>query len=89
MLWKPAAGALELSLVPPSSSGGGGGSGAVDYSTRAPDLTIASPSLCRALFEVYLGSSSVVPDARGAWVSGAKALLDSENVKRETRRSDV
>ena len=72
--------------MPPAPGGGGG---AVDYSTRSPDLTIASPGLCRALFEVYLGASSVVPDARASWVAGAKALLDSDNVKRETRRSDV
>ena len=53
-----------------------------------PDLSIASPSLCRALFEVYLGSASVVPDVRTEWAAGARALLDSDKVRRDTRKSN-
>lgn len=37
-----------------------------------PGASIASPGLSRALFEVYLGSSSVVPEARAAWVAGER-----------------
>lgn len=64
------------------------GSGALpgDLSATAPSLSIPSPGLTRALFENYLGASSVVPEARAAWVAGAKKLLESERVRRETRK---
>lgn len=52
-----------------------------------PDLTIDSPGLCRALFEVYTGSNSVVPDAKVTWAEGAKLLLDSDEVRRSSRKS--
>jgi hypothetical protein len=52
-----------------------------------PDLSLPSPSLCRALFETFLGSASVVPDARAAWAEGARALLESDKVRRDTRKS--
>ncbi len=55
-------------------------------SQAEPDIRIESPGLCRALFEVYLGSNSVVPDAIGVWAEGTKKLLESEEVKRATRR---
>ena len=32
------------------------------------------------------GSNSVVPDAIGVWAEGTKKLLDSEEVRRATRR---
>jgi hypothetical protein len=51
-----------------------------------PDERLESPSLCRALYEVYLGSSPVIPDAIGVWAAGTKRLLESENEKRSTRR---
>ena len=57
-----------------------------DMSQAEPDIRIESPGLCRALFEVYLGSNSVVPDAIGVWAEGTKKLLDSEEVRRATRR---
>ena len=50
----------------------------------SPELRIDSASLCRALFEVYLGDSSVVPDAKSAWAQGAKALLATDQSKRGT-----
>jgi hypothetical protein len=50
------------------------------------DLSLPSPSLCRALFETYLGSNSVIPDARKEWAKGARALLDSEKTRRDTRK---
>ena len=52
-----------------------------------PELRIESPMLCRALFETYLGSESVVPEARAAWAAGARSLLASEQVRRDTRKS--
>jgi len=55
-------------------------------SQAEPDIRIESPGLCRALFEVYLGSNSVVPDAIGVWAEGTKKLLESEEVRRATRR---
>ena len=52
-----------------------------------PDLTIESPGLCRALFEVYTGSSTVVPEAKKAWADGARRLLESDEVRRNSRKS--
>ena len=52
-----------------------------------PALRVDSPMLCRALFEVFLGADSIVPDARSAWAAGARALLSSEQVRRDTRKS--
>lgn len=57
-----------------------------DWTNMVADLSIASPSLCRALFEVFLGENSVVPDARKEWANGARALLESDNVRRDTRK---
>jgi Chalcone isomerase-like len=57
-----------------------------DYSSATPDVSIPSAGLCRALFEVYLGSNSVVPDAKREWAKGAKELLDSDRVRRDTRK---
>lgn len=51
------------------------------------DLKIDSPGLCRALFEVYTGSNTVVPEAKKAWAEGARQLLDSEEIRRSTRRA--
>ena len=51
-----------------------------DAAQLKPDLRIEAVSLGRALFEVYLGSNSVVPDARGIWAQGARALLATEQV---------
>ena len=52
----------------------------------APDKRIESPALCRALYEVFLGSESVVPEARSAWAEGARALLSTEEVRRDSRK---
>ena len=51
-----------------------------------PDLRIDSPGMCRALFEVYLGGSTVVPEAKATWAKGARQLLDSEEVRRASRK---
>lgn len=63
---------------------GGAGGKDIDWETRAPALTVASPSLARGLFEVYLGGTPLVPEARAAWAKGARLLLDSDDVKRAT-----
>ena len=40
-----------------------------------PDLSIASPLLCRSLWENYLDQGDTpAPDARKAWIAGARAL---------------
>lgn len=57
-----------------------------DWSAELPDASIPSPSLCRALFEVFLGQASVVPEARKEWAQGARALLESDKVKRDSRK---
>lgn len=53
---------------------------------ETPDLRIESSGMCRALFEVFLGSNTVVPDAIPTWAEGTKKLLESEEVRRATRR---
>lgn len=35
---------------------------------------------------MYLGENSVVPDAKKEWAKGAKALLESDQIKRDTRK---
>lgn len=79
LLWS-LAGDLEVLVTQPLA-------GPQDYAQAQPELRIRSATLCRALFELFLGGSPVVPDARADWVKGAKLLLDSENVKRESRKA--
>jgi hypothetical protein len=75
---------VQVSGAAAAAAAAGGGEGAVDWETRAPALTVASPSLARGLFEVYLGGTPLVPEARAAWARGARLLLDSDDVKRAT-----
>lgn len=56
------------------------------WANMVADLSIPSASLCRALFEVFLGEKSVIPDARKEWATGARALLESDRVRRDTRK---
>lgn len=49
-------------------------------------LRIESPALARALFELFLGDDSVVPDARAVFASGARELVDSDAVTRAARK---
>lgn len=77
MLWTPS-GSLELLIREDDAS--------VNYSTVQPDARFESPSLCRALFEIFLGEKPIIPDAIGRWAEGTKKLLDSENDRRSTRR---
>jgi hypothetical protein len=62
------------------------GSRPESWAAETPGLSIPSPSLARALFEVFLGEKSVVPDARKEFANGARALLESEKVRRDTRK---
>lgn len=84
MLWRPD-GRVEVATCADGSS-----PSAAAAAFAAPDaaqLTVDSPGLGRALFETYLGEASVVPAGRAAWAAGARALLESEEVKRDTRKN--
>jgi hypothetical protein len=59
---KPAAG-LDVTVLAQQST-----------TLPAPGATFASPAFARALFDVYLGERSIVPDAKAAWDAGARAL---------------
>lgn len=79
LLWTPD-GALEV------TTSTGARAEASFAAPDAADVRIESAGLARALFEVYLGSSPASPDARAAWAAGARALLATETVKRDTRK---
>jgi len=89
-LWTADGEHLQVQTAGPPDDGdesdGGGGDGA-DWQTRPPELAVASPSLARGLFEIYLGSAPVVPEARAAWCGGARLLLESDEVTRDTNKS--
>ena len=55
-------------------------------SPDAPLLRIDAAGFGKAFFDVFLGDASVVPEARKAWAQGARALLATEQVKRDTRK---
>lgn len=55
-------------------------------SETQPDLRIPSAGFSRSMLEVFLGQDSVVPGARVEWAKGARALLESDKVKRDTRK---
>jgi hypothetical protein len=59
---------------------------AVNWLGGVPEKSIESPALSRALLEVWLGENSVVPNAKPVFAAGAKALLESENIRRQTRK---
>lgn len=35
---------------------------------------------CRSMFELYMGSDSIIPAAKEAWANGAKLLLESTKI---------
>lgn len=55
------------------------------FESEIPDICIESPSLSRALFETYLGASSIIPEGKREWAEGAKKLLESDKIRRDTR----
>jgi hypothetical protein len=57
-----------------------------DYTGVSPGLRIQSPGLARAFNEMFLGERELVPGGHAAWAKGAKDLLESEIVKRESRK---
>ncbi|KAG2453671.1 hypothetical protein HYH02_001884 [Chlamydomonas schloesseri] len=79
LLWS-LSGDLEVLVTPPVTA-------PQEYGTATPELRISSAALGRGLFEIFLGDSPVVPEAKTEWIKGAKQLLDSENVKRATRKA--
>ncbi len=81
MLWRPD-GRVEV-----ATCADGAGRGVAAFAAPdAPELAVNAPGLGRALFETYLGEASVVPAGRAAWAQGARALLATEEVKRDTRK---
>ena len=72
--WRPD-GALEVTVQPPADGGAGG---RLRGPRLRPDAVIPSQPLCRALFEVFLGADSVVPDGRAAFAAGARRLLEAK-----------
>ena len=80
MMWRPD-GRVEVATCEDGAGRGAAAFAAPD----APALAVDAPGLGRALFETYLGDSSVVPAGRAVWAAGARALLESEEVKRDTR----
>lgn len=50
-----------------------------------PEFKITSIQLSRGIFEVFLGSDSVVPDAKKQWAQGARNLLETDRVQKDTR----
>lgn len=51
-----------------------------------PDLVLEQGAISRALFSVYLGSDPISADAKSSYVEGGFELLESEIVKRSTRK---
>lgn len=66
LLWR-ADGPTDVCLRPPSEA-------AAPYTSLAPGLSIASPRLGHALWEVYLSPSSPAPEARKAWLAAVRSL---------------
>uniref|UniRef100_A0A7S3QJQ2 Chalcone-flavonone isomerase family protein n=1 Tax=Dunaliella tertiolecta TaxID=3047 RepID=A0A7S3QJQ2_DUNTE len=80
MFWNVGTDELDVLVTPPQQQG------FRDYANLQPEKKIKSSSLSRGLFEVFLGEDSVTPLARIEWAKGARNLLESEQVRRETRQ---
>lgn len=79
-LWTKA-GELQVVILDPAAAA------STDLEKIRPTNRLSSEGFARALFELFLGQQSVVADARPTWAAGAKELLESEIVKRETRKA--
>ena len=77
-------GSLNMAIKGPS--GEEEVSGTVNWLSGVPEKSIDNNSLCRALLEVWLGESDSVPGSKPVFAAGARALLESENIRRETRK---
>ena len=60
---QPASG-LDVSLLSPQTT----------VPPVTPDASFPSPAFAQALFDVYLGQRSIVPEAKAAWAAGARKL---------------
>lgn len=78
-------GTLSISIRK-SKDGESEPTGSVNWLSGLPEKSIESPPLCRALLEVWLGENAVVPNAKPVFANGARALLESENIRRQTRK---
>jgi hypothetical protein len=58
-------GTVEVCVLPPGAAAAPATAGA----------RFESPAFARALFDVYLGPASIVPDARAAWLAGTREVL--------------
>jgi hypothetical protein len=79
-LWNKA-GALEVVILDAAAAA------ATDLERLVPPHILRSEGFARALFELFLGDNSVTPLARPVWAAGARQLLASEEVKRESRKA--
>lgn len=67
LLWSAESDDLQVVIKEPSSGG-------ADYSSAAAVKSIQSRALAHALFDSYLGPSTVLPQAKAVWVASAKRL---------------
>ena len=47
------------------------------------DAEFVSGSLCRALFEVWMGSNPIIPEAKEAFSLGARKLVERDTESRD------
>eukprot|EP00879_Flechtneria_rotunda_P020837 GHRR01021938.1.p1 GENE.GHRR01021938.1~~GHRR01021938.1.p1 ORF type:complete len:213 (+),score=70.97 GHRR01021938.1:638-1276(+) len=80
IMWTKA-GDLEVVVLTPDAVA------STNLQSLAPKNRLRSEGFARALFELFLGGGSLVADARPVWAAGARELLDSEQVKRESRKA--
>lgn len=78
-LWTKA-GALEVVVLDEAAAA------STQLEKVVPKNVLKSQGFSRALFELFLGEASTVPAARPVWAAGARELLESEIVKRDSRK---
>lgn len=49
--------------------------GFIDFADAKVSQTLPSENFCRALYDMYIGPSSIVPDGRSQFAQGALELL--------------
>jgi hypothetical protein len=52
--------------------------GTTDFHSAPPELVVNSDPFSSALFEMYMGTDSIVPDGRGQWTKGALAMIQAQ-----------
>jgi hypothetical protein len=53
------------------------------YLQVSVDRRFQSTTLCRALFEIWLGGGSRVPEARKSFAAGVQQLIETDDVSRK------